>query len=72
MSFKESDLLEISLCTCKILIKALAVSRQRGLLSYVTFYGSKRKLTLLLAIDYRTRKYKRRRKAATVTTRNIS
>ena len=38
MSLKKSDLLEISLCTFKILIKALAVSRQRGLLSCVTFY----------------------------------
>lgn len=36
--FKKSDLLEISLCTFKILIKALAVSRQRELLSHVTFH----------------------------------
>lgn len=66
MSLKKSDLLEISLCTFKILIKALAVSRQRGLLSCVTFYWSKRKLTVLLAVEYHMRKCKGERKAATV------
>lgn len=60
--FKKIDLLEISLCTFKILIQALAVSRQGELLSQVTFYWSKRKLTVLL-VRISEEKTQRRKKS---------
>lgn len=67
MSLKKSDLLEISLCTFKMSNKRLLLLvGKKGLLSCVTFVEVKRKLTVLLAVEYHMRKCKGERKAATV------